>query len=241
MGLAMTVSDKRKKRKFDAKREKRRLKRVADDGRLQNGVEIPRGAVPADRSQQVPNNSYSPPPSFYVDKEFVCVDCGREEIWSAQQQKWYYEVAKGSLYATAVRCRGCRRKYSREHQGHGDPNPIKHVGSLMKRIRNDIEPSLEKAGFAFDGKDKGTDSRTGWLDYARPGLILRCSFEPREARLIAETMDDRGECRIIANVELCCSRSVSALPERIVEFASALKEFIRTLPAVKGVPHRDGT
>jgi hypothetical protein len=86
-----------------------------------------------------------------------------------------------------------------------------------------------------------TDSRTGWLGYARPGLILRCSFEPREARLIAETMDDRGECRIIANVELCCSRSVSALPERIVEFASAVKEFIRTLPAVTDVPHGDDT
>ncbi|MCA9221639.1 MAG: zinc-ribbon domain containing protein, partial [Planctomycetales bacterium] len=34
------------------------------------------------------------------------------QVWSAQQQKWYYEVAKGSLYATAIRCRECRQKRS---------------------------------------------------------------------------------------------------------------------------------
>ncbi|MCA9162262.1 MAG: zinc-ribbon domain containing protein [Planctomycetales bacterium] len=60
------MSDKRKKRKFDAKREQRRLKRLEEDG----------------------------------------------QVWSAQQQKWYYEVAKGSLYATAIRCRECRQKRS---------------------------------------------------------------------------------------------------------------------------------
>ncbi|MEZ6110652.1 MAG: zinc-ribbon domain containing protein [Pirellulaceae bacterium] len=106
------MSDKRKKRKFDAKREQRRLKRLEEDGRLVNGVEIPLGAVPADPIQQVPTNSYSPPPLFYVDKEFVCVDQGKSQVWSAQQQKWYYEVAKGSLYATAIRCRECRQKRS---------------------------------------------------------------------------------------------------------------------------------
>ncbi|MFN3192838.1 MAG: zinc-ribbon domain-containing protein [Aureliella sp.] len=69
---------------------------------------MPTGAIPADLSQQVSINSYDPPPNWYVDKPFVCVDCGSEEIWTAQQQKWYYETAKGSLYATATRCRQCR-------------------------------------------------------------------------------------------------------------------------------------
>jgi hypothetical protein len=70
---------------------------------------MPEGAVAADQSKQVPNNSYSPPPVWYVDMPFVCVDCGSEELWTAEQQKWYYEEAKGSLYATAKRCRECRR------------------------------------------------------------------------------------------------------------------------------------
>jgi len=105
------VSDKRKKRKIAEKRERRRKKRLAEDKERQGGESLPIGAVRADKSQQVPNNSYSPPPEYYVDVEFTCIDCGRQEVWTGAQQKWYYEVAKGSLYATAVRCRACRRKH----------------------------------------------------------------------------------------------------------------------------------
>lgn len=104
------MGDKRKKKKFAEKRERRRLKRLADEGRLVNGKEVPAGAVLADPAQQVPNRSYSPPPTYYVDLEFTCCDCGRDEVWTAKQQKWYYEVAKGSLFATAIRCRDCRNK-----------------------------------------------------------------------------------------------------------------------------------
>ena len=81
-----------------------------------NGVELPLGAVAADKSQQPPNNSYSPPPDYYVDIEFTCKDCGSQEVWTAEQQKWYYEVAKGSLYATAVRCRDCRNKIKEQKE-----------------------------------------------------------------------------------------------------------------------------
>ncbi len=69
-----------------------------------------RGRVVADPSKQVPNGSYDPPPLWYVDKDFVCADCGTEETWTAEQQKWYYEEAKGTLYATAKRCQKCRMK-----------------------------------------------------------------------------------------------------------------------------------
>src|SRR4051812_35983077 len=62
----------------------------------------------ADLSQQAPNNSYSPP-EFYEDRPFICVDCGKEEVWTAAQQKWWYEVAKGPIYSRAVRCRACRQ------------------------------------------------------------------------------------------------------------------------------------
>ena len=62
----------------------------------------------ADRSQQAANNSYSPL-LFYEDKLFTCVDCGKEEVWTATQQKWWYEVAKGTIYSRAVRCRSCRK------------------------------------------------------------------------------------------------------------------------------------
>lgn len=61
-------------------------------------------------SKQVPNNSWGPPITAYIDLAFRCRDCGKEEVWTAEQQKWYYEEAKGSLYAIAVRCRNCRNR-----------------------------------------------------------------------------------------------------------------------------------
>jgi hypothetical protein len=49
-------------------------------------------------------------PEYYKDLEFRCRDCGSLEVWTAKQQKWWYEEAKGHLDSTAIRCRPCRRK-----------------------------------------------------------------------------------------------------------------------------------
>ena len=79
------MSNKQKKAKLQAKREalrakheKERLERLASEGRLANGVELPQGALASDLSKQAPNNSYSPP-LYYVDQPFTCVDCGVEQ------------------------------------------------------------------------------------------------------------------------------------------------------------------
>lgn len=66
--------------------------------------------VKADKSQLLHNNTYGLLPDFYLDKAFTCRDCGNEEVWTAKQQKWWYEVAKGNINSTAVRCRSCRKK-----------------------------------------------------------------------------------------------------------------------------------
>ncbi len=70
----------------------------------------PIGAVMADRAQLAHNNTYGPLPRFYVDRVVICRDCGKEEVWPAERQKWWYEVAKGNINSTAVRCRACRTK-----------------------------------------------------------------------------------------------------------------------------------
>lgn len=85
---------------------KRNKRRRANE---QEQFSIPRHSIPADLSQQAPNNSYGPP-LFYEDLEFNCRDCGSNETWTAEQQQWYYEVAKQPIYGTAVRCRPCREK-----------------------------------------------------------------------------------------------------------------------------------
>lgn len=77
---------------------------------------IPRDAIVADPGRQAPNNSYGPP-LYYQDCEFTCADCGIPQVWTAEQQQWWYEVAKGSIYSGAKRCRACRMALRAAHRG----------------------------------------------------------------------------------------------------------------------------
>jgi hypothetical protein len=98
-----------------AKRD-RRVPRYLRGANAAQRPEVPNDCIPADLSQQAPNNSYSPP-TFYRDCEFFCVDCGSREIWTAEQQKWWHEVAKGSIYSGANRCQACRATRRAAHRG----------------------------------------------------------------------------------------------------------------------------
>ena len=61
-----------------------------------------------------PTNSYGTPDfverGFYLDRPFQCKDCGIAQVWTATQQKWWYESAKGDVWTVAIRCRPCRRR-----------------------------------------------------------------------------------------------------------------------------------
>lgn len=54
---------------------------------------------------------------YYRDEPFRCVDCGIEQVWTATQQKWWYEVAKGGVWTRGRRCRSCRRKERERLEG----------------------------------------------------------------------------------------------------------------------------
>ena len=69
--------------------------------------------IKADPSKQARNNSYSPP-LYYEDLSFKCRDCGAECVWTAEQQRLWYEEWGGSVQSTAVRCRACRQRVRRE-------------------------------------------------------------------------------------------------------------------------------
>ena len=75
--------------------------------------ELPLGAALCNPTLLAPNNSYGTEYTlrgYYLDKPFTCTDCGKNETWTATQQKWWYEVAKGEVNTTAIRCRECRRR-----------------------------------------------------------------------------------------------------------------------------------
>ena len=90
---------------------------------------------PVNESLLAPNNSYGAPDfvyrGYYVDRPFRCVDCGKEEVWTGTQQKWWYEVAKGFVYTSAIRCRLCRRK-KREQS---DESRRVHLEGLERKAR----------------------------------------------------------------------------------------------------------
>jgi hypothetical protein len=82
--------------------------RTQDARQLSAGGLVP-GMAMADKSLLAHYNTFfGEVPDFYLDRPFKCRDCGAEEVWTAKQQKWWHEVAQGSIYSTAVRCRACR-------------------------------------------------------------------------------------------------------------------------------------
>lgn len=99
-------------------REKRRQRATVLAERMKTAPEVdvsgdprhwPEGAVAADAAELAHNNTYGVLPLFYTDHAFNCRDCGRAELWTGKQQKWWYEIAKGNINSRAVRCRPCRR------------------------------------------------------------------------------------------------------------------------------------
>jgi hypothetical protein len=107
------MSKKRRRAKAEAESVKRLILGRFD---LPPNAVPPEGSVAGDPSQQDPRYR---PRLHYIDRPFKCVDCGSEEVWTAGQQKWYYEVAKGSTYGEPKRCRRCRAKH-RENKGRSD-------------------------------------------------------------------------------------------------------------------------
>ena len=92
----------------------------------------PSGAIAVDHSKLAPNNSYTLPPDYYTDQPFTCRDCGVEEVWTAERQQWWCEVAKGSIFSTAIRCRACRKV---ERDRKAEARRIHLEGVAKKRAR----------------------------------------------------------------------------------------------------------
>jgi hypothetical protein len=97
--------------------------------------------VPVNEELLAPNNSYGAPDfvrrAYYIDIPFRCVDCGKEEIWTGTQQKWWYEVAKGFVYSTAIRCRACRRK---ERDRRAEARQVHLEGKARKQLGTRAKP-----------------------------------------------------------------------------------------------------
>ncbi|MBL8473887.1 MAG: zinc-ribbon domain containing protein [Rhodocyclaceae bacterium] len=106
-------SGKQRREELRAARQRRRTKRAR--------AELPVAAIAALRAAGrepvcaallAPGNSYGLPEfarrGWYEDMPFRCKDCGAACVWTAARQRWWYEVAKGGVFTSAVRCAACR-------------------------------------------------------------------------------------------------------------------------------------
>lgn len=112
-------------------REKARVEAQAEAARLAAaGIDVNRAAITL-------RSSYGEPDfvtrGYYVDLPFTCTDCGKPEIWTATQQKWWFEVAKGYPFSAAKRCGACRR---RERERRDEARRVQQEGAARKRATN---------------------------------------------------------------------------------------------------------
>jgi predicted RNA-binding Zn-ribbon protein involved in translation (DUF1610 family) len=87
--------------------------------------------VAVDRTKVISRSALPQIPDYYRDTPFTCQDCGTQEVWTAKQQQWWYEVQGGEIESKAVRCRACRQQ---EKQRRNEARRV-HQEGLQKKVR----------------------------------------------------------------------------------------------------------
>ncbi len=133
-------SGRQRRAEIKLRRQEKRLANSANNKYLKgvsvaNQYDMPHGCVPVNPANLSPNNSYGIPEfvkrGFYVDMPFTCKHCGTPQIWTAQQQHWWYELAKGDIWTIAVLCRPCRIK---ERERKALARKI-HLEGLLRKVQ----------------------------------------------------------------------------------------------------------
>ncbi len=132
---------------------------------------MPEGAVRGDPNQQHFCPMCNVPRYFFVDQERRCVECGHEFVFSASEQKFWYEDLKFHFDSVAIRCQDCRRKQRSKKNLHAavaraksklaesplDPVRALAVAEALVRLREHTgEGDLEEAiGLSRKAKQGG--------------------------------------------------------------------------------------
>lgn len=112
------------------------------------------GMEPADQGVLAAhNNTWGPLPEYYLDRAFICRDCGAEEVWTAKQQKWWYETVHASIESTAVRCLACRRARRAAQAASREGEGANRLGEVSARLRAiaDAAPATVAARAEVEG------------------------------------------------------------------------------------------
>lgn len=127
-----------------------------------------------------------------------------------------------------------------------DPNPIKHPGALLARVREAIEPVLCSAGFQYEYRNDPRGRRGRplfWIDYRRGEDIVSLELGGWPAKLSLTAADKGGDVHEIALIYLKEVSTVSELLERADQFAQSVQQssyLAGPNPGELGVAHDTG-
>jgi hypothetical protein len=163
---------------------------------------------------------------YYLDVPFICASCKSEEVWTASQQKWWYETAKGSVYSGPKLCRICRREARLEK---GKAHPLQNPFRWFERIRDDLDAALTAAGWH---DVMGVAQRhPSMLSYGRGDALARFRWDCGVSHntFLLERRDARDEeFQALVEVECDTYKATHGVLERSygVFLTSARKELI---------------
>ena len=129
-------SNKQRRQEIKAHRLRRIERQIQIRRANARPVDRPIGTVAVTPTRLQATTSYGTPDfvqrGYYQDRPFRCKNCGVDEIWTAAQQRWWYEVAQGDVWTVAVRCRACRQA---ERTRKAEARRIHREGLAMKQER----------------------------------------------------------------------------------------------------------
>ena len=67
-------------------------------------------AIPVNKARVFSRCAVPRIPDFWRDQPFTCKLCGKTEVWTARQQRQWYEEQGGEIEAIAIHCHDCRRE-----------------------------------------------------------------------------------------------------------------------------------
>ena len=118
-----------------------------------------------------------------------------------------------------------------------DPNPYKHPAIILAKIRTAIEPSLQAAGFHFDGRNKPARPIYLYIDYFRNDQCFRLSWDRRDDKsfigLVAEIIHEPDLLMTIAKVDFSGMAktprkgTAAEVQMRITPFVDAINAYLR--------------
>ncbi len=170
----------------------------------------PPGAVAGNPARQEYCAFCHAPRYYYQDRPSVCAGCGRDFVFSAREQKHWYEALKLHVDSKAVRCPACRREARYER---GAMLRLDEARQALRLRPDDPESHLETARAIASLRAK---HGRGPLDQA----ILACRTARRLGPQDPEPDYWEGVCQALANR----SRRAQACLEEFVSRAATRPE-----------------